>query len=105
MRFTRRELREHIGWSDRQVRVHLGRLVDLEHVIVHRGSNGLTFVYELVWDGGGLDGTPHLAGLTDAAALRICDDGPNLDSRNGHLDPTLPPPRPRLAGGSSAATA
>ncbi len=105
VRFSRREVRERIGWSDRQVRVHLGRLVDLEHVIVHRGGRGLTFVYELVWDGGGLDGTPHLAGLTDASALRICDYDPNLDPRNGHLDPPLPPPRPPFVGGSSAATA
>jgi hypothetical protein len=105
VRFSRREIREQIGWSDRQVRVHLARLVELEHVIVHRGGRGLTFVYELVWDGGGLDGTPHLAGLTDATALRICDYDPNLDPRNGHLDPPLPPPRPHLVGGSPAATA
>ena len=31
-RFTRRQVREHTGWSYEQVRVHLGRLVELEYV-------------------------------------------------------------------------
>jgi DNA primase len=64
VRFTRREAREHTGWSDFQLRTHLGRLVELEFVAVHRGGRGQSFVYELTWDGHG-DGAPHLPGLVD----------------------------------------
>ncbi|XZE20557.1 hypothetical protein SH449x_000432 [Pirellulaceae bacterium SH449] len=47
VRFTRREFREAGGWSDNQLRVHLDRLIGLEHVVVHRGRQGSTYVYEL----------------------------------------------------------
>jgi len=50
VRFTRREAREELGLSYEQLRVHLGRLVELEYVIAHRGSRGQSFVYELVAD-------------------------------------------------------
>lgn len=53
MRFTRREARHELGLSYEQLRVHLGRLVELEYVIAHRGSRGQSYVYEL--DAGGLD--------------------------------------------------
>jgi hypothetical protein len=46
-RFTRRSFRESVGWSDHQVRTHLDRLVQLEHLIVHRGKQGATFLYQL----------------------------------------------------------
>lgn len=68
-RFTQRQVREATGWSATQIKVHLGRLVDLEYVLVHRGGRGQQFVYELAYDGGGEDGRPHLAGLLDVAAL------------------------------------
>lgn len=67
VRFTRRELREHLGWGDTQLKVHLARLVDMELVLMHRGIKGL-FDYELVYDGDH-DGAPHLSGLIDAQAL------------------------------------
>jgi DNA primase len=69
VRFTRRAVREHCGWSDFQVRTHLERLVGLEYVLVHRGGRGCSFVYELLYDGGGADGRPHLVGLVDVATL------------------------------------
>jgi hypothetical protein len=105
VRFTRREVRERVGWSDFQVRVHLGRLVELEHVLVHRGGRGLCFVYELLWDGGGLDGTPHLAGLTDASALRTCDYDPDLAVPDGGFEGSSSPHRAPIEGPSRAATA
>jgi hypothetical protein len=46
--------------------VHLGRLVELEYLIVHRGARGQSFVYELVYDGKGRDGAPFVSGLIDA---------------------------------------
>jgi len=36
---------------------------------VHRGGRGQSFVYELLHDGGGADGRPHLSGLVDVATL------------------------------------
>jgi DNA primase catalytic core len=73
VRFTRREVREATGWSDTQLKVHLGRLLELEYLIVRRGLDGqhaARFVYELVYDGEGADGTPFLMGLIDTEALR-----------------------------------
>jgi hypothetical protein len=68
--FTRRELREKSGWGDTQLKVHLGRLVELEYVLAHRADHGTGHVYELVYDGGGKDGKRHLAGLLDVEKLR-----------------------------------
>ena len=69
-RFTRREIREAIGWSDFQVRTHLKKLVDLEYVITHRGKNGQRYEYELLYDGQGREGQPFLMGLIDPAKLK-----------------------------------
>jgi hypothetical protein len=85
--FSRRELREFIGWGDTQLRVHLERLVSLEYIITHRGSVGQTFVYELVYDGGGKDGGRFLPGLLDIERLR----GPHLAGVNGSLAGTSRP--------------
>jgi hypothetical protein len=72
VRFTRRELREKIGWGDTQLKLHLARLVELEHLLVHRAERGQGFVYELLYDGplGEAAGAaPHLSGLIDPASL------------------------------------
>ena len=71
-RFSRREVREATGYSYEQLRVHLGRLVELEYLLVHRGGRGQSFFYELLYDGGGASGAPRVFGLIelgdDAAA-------------------------------------
>jgi hypothetical protein len=69
VRVSRREVREHTGWGDTQLKCHLARLVELEHLLVHRGGRGQSFVYELLWDGAGRDGSPALSGLIDPARL------------------------------------
>jgi hypothetical protein len=68
-RFTRRDVRGWIGASDVQARVHLERLVRMEYLLVHRGQRGQSFVYELLYDGTGRDGSPALSGLIDVEAL------------------------------------
>ena len=68
-RITRREVREYVGWSQTQLRIHLARLVDMEYVVTHRGGRGQTFVYELLHDGRGIEGQPTLSGLADASKL------------------------------------
>jgi post-segregation antitoxin (ccd killing protein) len=68
IRFTRRQLRELTGASDTPLKVHLGRLIELEFVLVHRAERGQGHVYELLYDGDG-SSEPHLSGLIDVAAL------------------------------------
>lgn len=68
-RFTRREVREAIGWGNTQLKIHLARLVELEYLVVHAGLSGNGFLYELAYDGRGQDGAPFLAGLIDLAKL------------------------------------
>jgi hypothetical protein len=70
-RFTRRELREVTKWGDTQLKIHLARLVELEYLLLHRGGRGLTFEYELLYDGPA-DGSEvtRISGLIDVEALR-----------------------------------
>jgi hypothetical protein len=69
-RFSRREVREHSGWGDTQLKVHLARLVELEYLLIHRGGRGQCYVYELLYDGQGKDGAPFLPGLIDVERLK-----------------------------------
>jgi len=75
-RFSRREAREATGIGNTQLRIHLERLVELEYLLVHRGSRGQSFVYELTYDGRGKDGAPFVAGLIDIEALRAATTTP-----------------------------
>jgi hypothetical protein len=59
-RFTRRAIREACGWSDFQVKTHLGELVELEYLYVAEGRKGKEYVYELAVEGGE---SPRLEGL------------------------------------------
>jgi DNA primase len=65
--FTRRRLREHTGWSDWQVKTHLGELVELEYLRVRQGATGKEYVYELS-DTHLLEALPGF-GLTEVEAL------------------------------------
>ncbi|QNJ37155.1 toprim domain-containing protein [Xenorhabdus nematophila] len=60
MIFTRKQLRDAVQWGDTQLKVHLSRLVEMEYLLLHR--RGLTFAYELLFDGEDGD-TAHLCGL------------------------------------------
>jgi DNA primase catalytic core len=84
-RFSRRDVREHAGWSDFQVKMHMHKLEELEYVLVHRGGRGQSFVYELLYDGAGRDGKPFLMGLVDVEALKRDYDG-KKEHRNPHLE-------------------
>jgi len=64
-RFGRRQVRELTGWGDTQLKVHLGRLAELEYVLIHRVRAGQGFEYELLYDGSGASGERFLMGLTD----------------------------------------
>jgi hypothetical protein len=83
VRFTRRDVREHTGWGHTQLKVHLGRLEELEYLVVHRGGRGGRFVYELAYAGEGQDGTPFVPGLLDAE--RLGDYDPNRSGSEGDM--------------------
>ncbi len=73
IRFSRRELRAHTGWSDTQLKVHLARLVDLEYLACYRDGRRQQFRYELLYHGEGQDGARFLMGLIDTEQLNHHD--------------------------------
>lgn len=85
VRFTRREVREVAGLSDKQVRVHLERLVELEYVFIHHGKNGQRYVYELAFDGDPAQSDRQLIGLIDIEQLKTVDTMTHLVA--GTADP------------------
>jgi DNA primase len=99
VRFSRRQLREAIGWGDTQLKVHLARLVDLELITAHRADgNGLA--YELVWSGQGVDGSRFVIGLTDPATLETVEyDGGRSGQNAGRSGPGRPSVGARSGGG------
>jgi hypothetical protein len=76
-RFSRREVREHTGLGNTQLKVHLSRLVEMEYLAVHRGKQGQGFVYELAWAGDAADGERVLGGLVE---LDASDPGAAIDA-------------------------
>jgi DNA primase len=48
--FTRRTVRQYTRWGDTQLRMHMKRLEEMEYLVVRRGGNGQTFVYQLCVD-------------------------------------------------------
>jgi len=87
VRLTRRELLDVTGLGYSQLTIHLDRLVALEHVLAHTGRQGRSFVYELVYDGGGKAKTPHLSGLLDVAKLRAAATTATSRGALGALSP------------------
>jgi len=96
-RFTRRDVREHTGMTDFQVRVHLDRLVSMEYALVHHGARGQSYVYELLYDGKGKDGRPFLAGLIDAERLGA-KYGEKNEGQNRGVEGSLSPHRALIEG-------
>ena len=96
-RFSRREVREHTGLGHTQLKVHLGRLEELEYLVLHRGGRGRAMEYELVYRGEGEDGGRFVPGLVepDASETRQYDT-----NRSGQNEDRSGPGRP-LVGGQS----
>ena len=85
IRFSRKDVRDYVGWTDFQVKTHMHKLEELEYVLVHRGARGQSFEYELLYDGQGQDGKPFLMGLIDVETLRY-------DANKEHAKPQLEHP-------------
>lgn len=102
LRFTQREVREAIGLSDRQLRRHLARLVELEYVVAFRTGVGNGREYALLYDGQGRRGESFLLGLVDPAKL----SEPSQSKRDGRKKKQTgiePAARRRATGGPPAA--
>jgi len=67
-RFTRRMVREALGWSQTALKRHMDRLMEMEYVLAYRGS-GRVIEYELRYDGRGREGQPTMCGLIDVKKL------------------------------------
>jgi hypothetical protein len=74
--FSRRELRDHCGWSLTQVRLHLERLAQHEFVAVRHGRLGCQFVYEALFDLEAPEAVAHVS-LIDVAKLKGNGPAPN----------------------------
>ena len=100
-RFSRRDVREHAGWSDFQVKMHMHKLEELEYVLVHRGGRGQSFVYELLYDGQGRDGSPFLMGLADVEQLKCLYDDKKEHPKTNKEHPSSPQGVGKEPGSSS----
>jgi len=69
-RFSRKQLRDAIGWGDTQLKIHLARLVELEYLVAHNSGKGKTYHYELCYAGEGKDGDRFLMHLIRIENLR-----------------------------------
>lgn len=67
-RFSRRDVRDFTGWSDGQLKIHCGRLEEMEYLLVHGGGRGRLMQYELLYDGD-LNNQSHLMGLINIDEL------------------------------------
>ena len=80
--FSRREVRDATGWGDTQLKIHLGRLADMEYLALHRHPQHTQgHVYELLYSGEGVEGGRFLPGLIDAETLNYDE---NRSGQNGH---------------------
>ena len=69
-RFSRRQVREALGWGDTQLKLHLVRLTEMEFLVAHKGRQGQAFDYELLYQGEDTEGRAKRLGLLDGADLQ-----------------------------------
>jgi hypothetical protein len=105
-RFNRREVRAHTNWSDTALKVHLARLAEMEYLLIHRGSRGQSYAYELLYSGDGSEGEPHLSGLIDVEMLGQKEeyDGNRLGQEDKRTGSGQPPVRGQSGDGQEAET-
>lgn len=97
-RFTRRQVREVLGWGDTQLKVHLSRLTEFEYARVQRARDG-GYEYTLLFESA--DGGRFLPGLADVAALHDYDASRSGSSAS-RSGAGRPPVGPQSGGGRGA---
>jgi DNA primase len=68
--FSRREVREHTGWSDWQVKSHIKQLEELEYLYPRTGSRGKEYSYGLHYQGQGEEQQRFYLHLTPVEEIR-----------------------------------
>jgi len=98
--FSRRELREAIGWNDTRLRTHLAELACLEYVQPLCGSFGKAFRYRMLYEGRVGEATRFVPGLKSVEQIRhealrlgsgqanLAGILPHLAGEKDHLAPT-----------------
>lgn len=86
--FNRRQVREYMGWSDWQIRAHIGQLEDLEYIRVRLGAMGKEYAYVLNYLGQAEenDSSKHFLNLTPVEEIK------KLMAKAGT---TMTPPAPK----------
>jgi hypothetical protein len=106
--FSRKEVRDDTGWHDTVLKKHLDRLAELEYLLVHRGTRGQSYVYELLYDGSGYDGKSFLMGLIDVNQLAVSESSRPLERSSrplkGQFTPPFRPQNAPLSRGSRPST-
>jgi len=68
--FTRRMIREYMGWSDWQIKVHIKQLEELEYLHIRMGSRGKEYAYALNYKGQGEDSSRFYLNLTPVFEIK-----------------------------------
>ncbi len=68
--FNRRMLREHIGWTDWQIKTHIKQLEELEYLRVRLGAAGKQYSYALNYNGQGETGGRFYLNLTPVEEIK-----------------------------------
>lgn len=80
--FSRKDVRAYTSWGDTQLKIHLGRLVDMEYLLLHRKGN--RYDYELCYHGDSHEGNTFLMGLIDSHTLKNCTYDTKRSGLNGN---------------------
>jgi DNA primase catalytic core len=98
--WRRRDLRAFTGWGDTQLKIHLGRLVELEHVLASRDpDHGQGQVYELVFTGDVAASGPQLPGLVEVEELRAWAENAGIHDYDANRSGSGRPPVGGWSGG------
>jgi len=88
LRLTRRRIREFTGWTDTRLRIHLQQLLDMEYLLLSRGSQGKTCVYELLYKGEGADGGKFAMNLIEVEKLKKSGYDSDFAGQKANFAPT-----------------
>lgn len=68
--FTRREIRETMGWSDWQIKTHIKQLEEMEYLYIRTGARGKEYAYALNYKGQGEDDSKFFLNLTPVEEIK-----------------------------------
>ncbi len=86
-RFSRKQIRAFTGWGNTQLKVHCGRLEEMEYLIAHGGGRGKAIAYQLNYQGEDEQCDQFMMGLIDCNKLS-CDE-----KKSGQKDKKSPSSR------------